>query len=138
MTEGSDRLDELLGRFVDSDYAPEGAEVEGEHGGHGGHGAHHGDGHGAHNGRGAEPSVREIEYRGHSIRVVTRYEVTIDGEPWERPLEVMPDGNVVSHDLPQYVVPSALDLIRAVVDQSYEAPEEIRSVVEAAKREEER
>jgi hypothetical protein len=126
MAEGSDRLDALLERFVGSGYAPEGAEIE--QGDHGGHGSHHG--------HGGEPSVREIDYRGHRIRVVTRYEVTIDGEPWERPLEVMPDGNVVSHDLPQYVVPSALDLIRAVVDQSYEAPEEIRAVVRAAKREE--
>jgi hypothetical protein len=132
MTEGSDRLDELLGRFVESEYAPDGAEIDdGEHGGHG----HHG-GDGSHHGHGSEPSVREIEYRGHGIRVVTRYEVTIDGEPWERPLEVLPDGNVVSHDLPQYVVPSALDLVRAVVDQSYEAPEEVRAAVEAAKREE--
>jgi hypothetical protein len=129
--EGTERLDELLGQFVDSDYAPAGAEISDGDGGHHGHGGGHG-----HHGGGSEPSVREIEYRGHMIRVVTHYEVTIDGKPWERPLQVMPDGNVLSHDLPQYVVPSALDLVRAVIDQSYEAPAEVRAAIEAAQAEE--
>jgi len=123
-----DRLDELLGRFVDGGYSAEGAAVEGIDLGDAGHGGHHE--HGGHGGHG-EPSVREVRYRGHEIRIATHYEVTIDGETWTGPIQVMPDGSVVSHHLPQYVVPSALDLVRAVIDQSYEAPEEIQAVFRA-------
>lgn len=121
-SKAADRLDELLGRFVDSGYAPQGAELEGVDAGAVASGHHHGDG---------EAGVREVRYRGHEIKVATRYEVTIDGEPWPGSMQVMANGSVVSHDLPQYVVPSALDLVRAVIDQSYEAPEEIRSAIEA-------
>jgi hypothetical protein len=117
-----DRLDELLGRFVDGGYSAEGATVEGIDPGDAGH-----HGHGGH----GEPSVREVQYRGHEIRIATHYEVTIDGEAWTGPIQVMLDGSVVSHHLPQYVVPSALDLVRAVIDQSYEAPEEIQAVFKA-------
>jgi hypothetical protein len=122
---GPDLLDELRDRFVEGDYAPDGAEIEDHHAGgeedhdHG----HHG---------GAE-SVREFEHRGHQVRIVTHYEVTIDGEPWTRPVHVLPDGSVISHSLPQYVVPSAVDLVRAVIDQTYEAPEEIRAILAAAR-----
>jgi hypothetical protein len=69
----SDHLDQLIDRFVEGGYAPEGAEMgDGEGGAHGGHGHAHG----------SEPTVREFEYRGHTVRIVTHYEVTIDGEPW--------------------------------------------------------
>ena len=47
--------------------------------------------------------------------------------PWDQHIEVLDDGNVVYHGLPQYLVPSAVDMVRAVIDSSYEAPEEIRS-----------
>lgn len=124
-SENSDRLEELIEQFTESGYAAAGAEVDDGDGGH-----HHGHGHGP------EPSVREFEYRGHTVRIVTHYEVSVDGEPWTRPMQVRPDGTVISHDLPQYVVPSATDLVRAVIDQGYEAPEEIRSMVEATKAEE--
>jgi hypothetical protein len=124
--DGADRLDELLDRFVEGGYVPEGAEIEDDDGGHQEPG----------HGHGAEPSVREFDHRGHHVRIVTHYDVTIDGEPWTRPMEVLADGSVVSHDLPQYVVPSAVDLLRSVIDQTYEAPEEIRAVVRAAQEEE--
>jgi hypothetical protein len=48
---------------------------------------------------------------------------------------VLDDGNVVYHGLPQYLVPSAVDMVRAVIDSSYEAPEEIRAGVRAAQAE---
>jgi hypothetical protein len=125
-----DDLDELIGAFVESEYTPDGAEIEGEQGhGHGEHGEH---GHGHE----AGPSVREFEYRGHSVRIVTHYEVTIDGEAWTGPIHVLPDGNVVSHTLPQYLVPSAVDLISAVIDETYEAPEEVRAAIDAAREDE--
>ncbi len=47
-------------------------------------------------------------------------------------MQVLADGSVTSHDLPQYVLPSAVDFVRAVIDHSYEAPEEVRAVVQAA------
>lgn len=124
-----DRLDELLSRFVESDYAPDGAEIEGEPAAHGGAAQ----GPGGEHGGGA--TVREFEHRGHAVRIATQYEVTIDGEPWTGPIQVLPNGSVVSHALPQYVVPSAVDLVRAVIDQTYEAPEEIRAVLRAAREE---
>jgi hypothetical protein len=115
-----DRLDELLEEFVANDYAPDGAEIPGH-----GEGHDHGEGH-AH---GGGPSVREFEYRGHAVSITTHYEVEIDGRPWTRPMQVLHDGSVVTHDLPQYRVPSAVDLLRAVIDQTYEAPEEVRAAV---------
>jgi hypothetical protein len=118
-----DRLDELLEEFVANDYAPDGADIEDGGGEHAGHGHEHVHGHGA------EGSVREFDYRGHTVRIVTRYEVTIDGEEWVRPMQVLLDGSVVTHDLPQYRVPSAVDLIEAVIDQTYEAPEDVRAAV---------
>lgn len=124
-----DHLDELRDRFVARSYAPYGIEL----------GDHDGDGHDAHDHghpHEAGPSVREFEYRGHSVRIVTTYEVTIDGEPWTGPMQVLPDGNVVSHYLPQYLVPSAVDLVCAVIDQTYEAPEEVRAALDAARGEE--
>jgi hypothetical protein len=127
-----DDLDELVKAFVESEYTPDGAEIEGDHGhGHGEHGEH---GHGHE----AGPSVREFEYRGHSVRIVTHYEVTIDGEAWTGPIHVLPDGNVVSHTLPQYLLPSAVDLISAVIDETYEAPEEVRAAIDAAREDAER
>ena len=125
--DGPDRLDQLLGRFVEGGYAPEGAEIDDDTDGHAGPG----------HGHGAEPNVREFEHRGHRVRIATDYDVTIDDEPWTRPIQVLADGSVTSHDLPQYVLPSAVDLVRAVIDHTYEAPEEIRAAMRAAEEEEE-
>jgi hypothetical protein len=121
---GSEVLDSLLRRFADRGYQPSGAEIQGEHV----HGS-------SEHGHGAAESVREFEHRGHRVRVVTRYEVTIDGRPWEQTIHVQRDGTVMYHGLPQYVVPSAVDLIRGVIDSSYEAPEDIRAAIRAAQEE---
>jgi hypothetical protein len=119
-TDGSARLDELLRRFVDNGCAPTGAQIEGD---------------GPSHGHEAQVSVREFVYRGHRVRIATHYEVTIDGQPWRQTIHVQNDGNVMYHGLPQYVVPSAVDLIRGVIDHSYEAPKEIRAAVRAAREE---
>jgi hypothetical protein len=123
-----DDLDELIRQFEASGYAPQGADVDEaappSHGPHG-HGAH---GHGP----AGDPAVRRFEHRGHDVEIVTRYAVTIDGASWEQPMQVHNDGTVTYHGLPQYVVPSAVDLVRAVIDNSYEAPAEIRDAVRSA------
>lgn len=133
MPDEHDHLDELAERFAAGGYAPDGVDFDhaggDAHGGHGGHGDGHGHEHGG-------PSVREFEYRGHTVRIVTHYEVTIDGKPWTRPIQVRPDGTVIAHDLPAYLTQSASDLVRAVIDQGYEAPEEIRAMIDAARQEE--
>lgn len=126
---GPESLDDLISRFAEGGYEPSGAELpdddpHGAHGTHGGHGAHGGDG-----------SVRRVEYRGHVIEIVTHYQVTIDGEPWTQMIHVQKDGTVMYHGLPQYIVPSAVELIQGVVDHSYEAPEEIRAAIQAAREE---
>src|SRR5262245_54576696 len=130
--DGAERLDRLIRSFASADYVADGLDVQDghegrldhDHGGHGGPG-----GHGGHEGA----SVRAFEHRGHRVEIVTRYEVTVDGERWDQHIEVLDDGNVVYHGLPQYLVPSAVDMVRAVIDFSYEAPEDIRDGVRAAR-----
>jgi hypothetical protein len=118
---GSEALDRLMRRFADRGYKPSGAEIEDDS-------AHQPSGHG----HGPVGSVREFDHRGHRVQIFTRYEVTIDGRPWEQTIHVQHDGNVMYHGLPQYVVASAVDLIRGVIDHSYEAPENIRAAIRAA------
>jgi hypothetical protein len=127
-SEPIEELRALLQGFVASGYAPSGAEVEGDEPGANGHG--HGHGHGT------DGSTRRFEYRGHEVEIVTHYAVTIDGEPWDGQLLVRNDGTVIYHGLPQYAVPSAVDLIRGVIDTGYEAPEEVRNAIRAAREEE--
>jgi len=119
-------LDTLIEQFAESGYAPSGAEVEGDETRHD---HHHGPGHGG------ETGVRRLEYRGHDIEIATRYEVKIDGEPWEGHLMVQLDGSVTYHGLPQYATPSAVDLIQAVVDVRYEAPADVQDAIRAASEE---
>jgi hypothetical protein len=118
MAEGAERLDRLIESFASAGYVADG--IEHDHGGHDGHG---------------QPTVRVVDHRGHRIEIVTRYEITVDGELWDQHIDVLDDGNVTYHGLPQYVVPSAVDMVRAVIDSSYEAPEEIRDEVRAAREE---
>ena len=72
-----------------------------------------------------EPHVREFEYRGHTVRIVTRYDIMIDDQPWEQNLQVLQNGTVHYHGLPQANLSSAVDLIKAVIDTGFEAPPEI-------------
>ena len=72
-----------------------------------------------------EPNVRKFEYRGHTVRIVTRYEITIDNQPWEQNLQVLQNGTVHYHGLPQANLSSAVDMMKAVIDTGFEAPREI-------------
>jgi hypothetical protein len=123
--EAVEELDALIRGFAESGYAPAGADVEDDHP------PAHGRGHG----HGADAGVRRFEYRGHEVEIVTRYEVTIDGEPWEGQMAVRIDGTVTYHGLPQYAVPSAVELLRGVIDTAYEAPEDVRDAIRAAREE---
>jgi hypothetical protein len=115
--ESVDELDTLIERFADSGHAPDGAEIEHDNHRHGDH---------DHDG------ARRFEYRGHDVEIVTHYEITIDGELWEGHLTPRLDGTVTYHGLPQYAVPSAVELVQAVIDTTYEAPEAVRAAIDAA------
>lgn len=78
--------------------------------GHGMHGGHdHGDPETA-------ASVREATHHGHKIRIETTYKITIDAKPLEGHMEVLDNGSVHYHGLPNYAVPSAVDLVKLVID----------------------
>ena len=124
-----EELDKLAADFAARNYEPEGAEVTDDQppatDPHGHHrpAATHGTG------------VRRFTYRGHEIEIVTRYEVRIDGDAWDQHLEVLQDGSVTYHGLPQYAVASAVDLIRTVIDYEEDAPEDLRAAFRAAREE---
>ncbi len=126
-----EQLDKLAADFAARGYEPEGAELEhdqpptGDPHGHAQPAATHGHGTG----------VRRFTHRGHQVEIVTRYEVLIDGEPWNQHVEVLSDGAVTYHGLPQYAVPSAVDLIRRVIDYEEDAPEDLRAAFRAAREE---
>ncbi len=135
-----ENLDKLAADFAARGYEPDGAELEHDqppasvaHGheqpaaahGHEQPAATHGHGTG----------VRRFTHRGHQVEIVTRYEVVIDGHPWDQHVEVLQDGSVTYHGLPQYAVPSAVDLIRRVIDYDEDAPEDLREAFRAAREE---
>lgn len=122
-------LDKLAADFAARGYEPDGAELENDQptAGH----AHGHDQPAATHGH--SEGVRRFTHRGHAVEIVTRYEVTIDGEPWDQHLGVLEDGSVIYHGLPQYAVPSAVDLIRTVLDYEEDAPEVLRAAFRAAR-----
>jgi hypothetical protein len=65
---------------------------------------------------GASVTVRTATHRGHEIRIETTYRITIDGQEFAGPLEVLDNGAVHYHGLPQYAVPSAIELMKRVID----------------------
>ncbi|GAA1653091.1 hypothetical protein ACFQY4_21335 [Catellatospora bangladeshensis] len=74
-------------------------------------------GHGhAHGTDGVSTSVRSTVHKGHEIRIETTYKITIDGKPLEGGLEVLDNGAVHYHGLPQYALPSAIDMCKRVLD----------------------
>jgi len=79
-------------------------------GGHEHHACHD---HGA---PGTATSDREATHDGHLIRIETTYLITIDAAPLEGHMEVLDNGSVHYHGLPNYAVPSAVDLVRLVID----------------------
>lgn len=86
---------------------------------HADHAGHDHDDH-DHDGHDSEPgtttSVREARHDGHLIRIETTYRITVDGQPLEGHLEVLDNGAVHYHGLPNYSLPSAIDMVRLVID----------------------
>jgi len=114
-----DDLDKLAAEFADRGYVIDGVEHHHENPTHG-----HGEG------------ARRFTHRGHEVEIVTHYRVTIDGEPWEQHVEVLDDGSVTYHGLPQYAIPSAVDLIRRLIDYEEDMPDDLREAFRAAREEE--
>jgi hypothetical protein len=63
-----------------------------------------------------EESVREAEYKGHKITVRTRYEVEVDGKAIMAHFGVGNSGQVHYHAVPNMAFPSAVDLVKALID----------------------
>jgi hypothetical protein len=70
-----------------------------------------------HAGHGGHGSVREIEYKGHRITIRTTYEVRVDGKKFDAPLDVSMAGEVSYMGLMNVSFGSAMDLMKAVIDQ---------------------
>ncbi|MGH2899167.1 MAG: hypothetical protein ACRDMZ_10880 [Solirubrobacteraceae bacterium] len=56
------------------------------------------------------------EYRGHEIEIVTTYEISIDGTPVHFHASVGDDGRLRCHESPYAAVPSAIDLVKHLMD----------------------
>ena len=65
---------------------------------------------------GATRSVRETTYKGHEIKVITTYKVTVDGEPFDVGITVDNDGSVHYHGLPTRAFPSVIGLVKQAID----------------------
>lgn len=73
---------------------------------------HHAHGAGDH---GVE-SVREQVHNGRRIVIRTRYEIEVDGKPLAAPIGVDDQGEVHCHSLPNYQTLSAVDMVKALID----------------------
>ena len=61
-------------------------------------------------------AIRETAYRGHRIVIGTSYRIEVDGRPLDIPLRVGNNGRVHYHALPNYAPPSAVDVVKRVID----------------------
>jgi hypothetical protein len=61
-------------------------------------------------------TVREVTYGTHSIRVVTSYDIEVDGEPVTGHLLVTNEGTVHYHAIPNQEFASALDMVKRMID----------------------
>lgn len=61
-------------------------------------------------------SVRKSEHAGHAIEIRTHYEIRVDGRPLRGHFTVDNTGRVSCHALPTYSSPSAIDLVKQIID----------------------
>lgn len=64
---------------------------------------------------GRSSSVRTAQYQGHRIRIVTTYDITVDGRALPAALDVDRDGLLFCHGLPAYQFYSAVDTVEALI-----------------------
>lgn len=69
-----------------------------------------------HHHAGDDVDVRTARYKGHDIVVRTRYEITVDGRPFDVRLSVANTGRVHYHGLPTRDFGSAIDLVQKAID----------------------
>jgi hypothetical protein len=69
-----------------------------------------------HHHAGPHETVREANYRGHHIVVRTTYAIEVDGRPVEGHLGVTDDGRVHYHPVPNLAFPSAIDMVKQLID----------------------
>jgi hypothetical protein len=61
-------------------------------------------------------TVREVTYGTHTIRVVTSYDIEVDGQPVTGHVLVTNEGAVHYHAIPNQEFPSALDMVKRMID----------------------
>ena len=61
-------------------------------------------------------SIRETHHNGHHITIKTTYEVRVDGKVFDGALLVANSGDVHYHAIPTVGFPSAVDLMKCVID----------------------
>jgi hypothetical protein len=74
------------------------------------------EGHGGEHGHGQLESLRKFDYKGHSVVIRTRYEVTVDGQPINAHMSVDNKGRLNTHALPNYSFNSAVDMMKTLID----------------------
>ena len=70
---------------------------------------------GAH-GQPTPTSVREVAYKGRTIRIETSYSITVDGEPVTGHVMVNNEGKVHYHAIPNQEFGSAVDMVKRIID----------------------
>ncbi len=63
-----------------------------------------------------EQSLREVTYGKHTIRIATTYDIQVDGKPVTGHLLVTNEGTVHYHAIPNQEFPSAVDMIKRMID----------------------
>jgi len=76
-----------------------------------------------HTHEGPRRSVREATYKGHRIRVVTTYEISIDDRPVTGHLLLDNDGSVHYHAIPNQQFPSMIDMVERIIDLAWDLDE---------------
>ncbi len=70
-------------------------------------------------------TIRSMVYRDKPIEIETTYKVKIDGKPLGAHVEVLNNGTVHCHTLPNYAFYSAIDLAKTLIDRSYKIRDQV-------------
>lgn len=76
---------------------------------------------------GGQEVVRKDDYKGHHIEVRTTYHITVDGNEVTGHLMLTNSGQVQYHGMPNYSFDSAIQLVRALIDNFPEDFEKSKS-----------